>query len=360
VGRTADGKRVDSRQVAAEAGVSRSTVSLVLNGRTEARIPEATRQRVLEAAERLNYSRNAAAVALVTGKTNRVGLVPISPVCLIERDSYYGGIITGVMEATVESDYNILFHAARYPDWKAIYSDVVNGSVDGVLLVGRRPDDPLTNALIDTQFPTLCVSFQPDHPGFISVDCDNEMGGYLAMQHLLSLGHQRVAFLANIGEGSWVRDRLAGALRAMEEAGLGAANLPCIDTSGLSLGDRSAVGRIVADFLRLSPRPSALFQSDESTLMELQAALAERDIRIPSDLAVIGFNSTENCDTVTPPLTAVYQPLREIGKAAFGLLHDRIAGRAIEPGTQRFPVRLDVRESCGAKARATMSRAPSI
>jgi DNA-binding LacI/PurR family transcriptional regulator len=353
VGTTADGKRVDSRRVAAEAGVSRSTVSLVLNGRTDARIPEATRRRVLEAAERLNYSRNASAVALVTGKTNRVGLVPISPVCLIDRHSYYGGIITGVMEATVERDYNLLFHAARYPDWKALFADIVNGSVDGVLLIGRRPDDPLAPALIDARFPTVCVSFQPDHPGFVSVDCDNEWGGYLAVRHLLSLGHRRVAFLANIGEGSWVRDRHAGALRAIQEAGRTAADLPCIDTSGLSLGESAAAGRIVADFLRLSPRPSALFQCDESTLTALREALEAHGIRIPEDLAVVGFNSTENCDAVHPRLTAVYQPLREIGTAAFELLHDRMAGRDVAPGTRRFPVRLDVRESCGAKVRAT-------
>jgi LacI family transcriptional regulator len=357
VGRTADSttdsKRVDSRRVAAEAGVSRSTVSLVLNGRTDARIPEATRQRVLEAAERLNYSRNASAVALVTGKTNRVGLVPISPVCLIDRHSYYGGIITGIMEATVEFDYNLLFHAAHYPDWKALYADIVNGSVDGVLLIGRRPDDPLTPALIDASFPTVCVSFQPDHPRFFSVDCDNERGGYLAGRHLLSLGHRRIAFLGNDGEGSWVRDRYAGALRAMHEAGLAAADLPCIDTSGLDLGDPTALGRIVADFLRLLPRPTALFQCGESTITALGASLRERGIRIPEDLAVVGFNSTEYCDEVQPRLTAIYQPLREIGTAAFERLYDRMVGRDVEPGTRRFPVRLDVRESCGAKARAT-------
>jgi DNA-binding LacI/PurR family transcriptional regulator len=340
---------VDSRRVAAEAGVSRSTVSLVLNGRTDARIPEATRRRVLEAAERLNYSRNASAVALVTGKTNRVGLVPISPVCLVDQHSYYGGIITGVMEAAVERDYNLLFHAARFPDWKALCADIVNGSVDCVLLVGRRPDDPLTAALIDARFPMVCVSFQPDHPGFVSVDCDNEAGGYLAIRHLLSLGHRRVAFLASVGEGSWVRDRHAGARRAMREAGLSDADLPGIDTSGLALGDPAALGRVVFDFLRLAPRPSALFQCDESTVSALGEALAERDIRIPADLAVVGFNSTEYCNAMQPPLTAVYQPLRDIGKAAFDVLHERMAGRDVEPGTRRFPVRLDVRESCGAR-----------
>ena len=336
-------RRVNSHDVARTAGVSQSTVSLVLSGRTDARIPAATRERVLAAARELNYSRNAVARALVTGKTNRLGIVAAHPEYFLNHENYYSELLKGVMQGVLSGNYNLLFHAAQYADWQALYEDILSGGTDGVLLVGRSKDDPLTAALYAAQFPTVCVSYLPDLPHYYAVDCDNEAGGYIAAQHLLSLGHRRLGILYPDFKASWAEERLRGVQKALREAGL-----PDEALFRFSEADYYETERMlhqIAAQSRAADPLTALFFFDEWYPQYIAENLPSLGLRVPQDIRIISFNSTEVSARTRPPLTSIYQPLPEIGANAAALLIELLQNTDVEPGFRRLPVRLDMRES---------------
>ena len=342
-------RRISSHDVARHAGVSQSTVSLVLSGRAGTRISSETRQRVLDAAQNLNYTINVAARALVTGRTNRLAVVPIHPGGLLDRDMYYGQVLNGVTLGALHANHNLLLHSANYPDWQTLQGDILNGSSDGALLIGRKHDDPLTQALLDAGFPTVCISYYTQHPSCIAVDCDNVDGGRMAVQHLLDCGYKRLAFFAPSGVETWVEARRKGAEEALQSAGLD-------PNAMLLLGQEYAeqndgwIERLIACLRAASPSPTGIFCAEESQARILVEALGEYGFRVPEDMAVVSFNSTEMSARARPPITSVRQPLVEIGKEAVRLLHAVIAGEETAPGVRRLPVSLDVRESTCAPA----------
>jgi LacI family transcriptional regulator len=346
-------RNVTSHDVAHRAGVSQSTVSLVLNGHN-GRISEATRQRVLDAARELNFSLNVTARALVTGRTQRIGLVPISPHVFHEWTGYYIEILAGVMQGMESTDYNLLTHSAAYPDWCALHNDIISGASDGVLLVGRTAADPLTRLLQEHRFPTVCISSHPEEGSYYAVDCDNVGGGGMAAEHLLKLGHRHIAIVQFSGRETWQRERAEGAQKAIREMGLAGSSLQRITPQDLSIAvslyeSEDWIGRLVQYVRESSPRITALILEDEGRARRFAEALPRFDMRIPQDIALISFDSTEISARTNPPLTSVYQPLREIGKAATEMLIALIEGKEVPPGIRRFPVRLDVRHSCGAQ-----------
>ena len=336
-------RRVTSHDVAKAAGVSQSSVSLVMSGRTNARIPEATRERIFAAARALNYRPSSVARTLATGRTQRIGLVANTPWIFLGDQQYYQDILRGLMKGVISANYNLLLHSAQFQNDNALGADILSGGTDGVLLIGREPDDPLTAALLDADFPVVSISYVPNRPKFYAIDCDNVTGGYLMVKHLLELGHRQIGMLNESRVFSWVQERQRGIDRALEEAGLTADDL-------ILLSDK-----IYSDPLRLAqeivrrralPTPLTAFIFHDEWLPRAVAELLPGcGARVPEDFSIVSFNSTEASERTRPPLTSVYQPVTEIGAAALGLLVDLIEGRAPKPGVLRFPVRLDVRNS---------------
>lgn len=337
--------RVRLRDVAEAAGVSPTTASFVLNNRCDS-IPMETRQRVLEAAARLQYRPHLSARALATGKTRRIGIVLNQPESFSTRDTYFNEILEGIIQRATEHDRNVLLLSAHYPGWQTLFADITGGSVDGVLQISRFVSDHLTPALLDAGFPLVCVSFHTEHPATLSVDCDNYAGGRLAARHLLDLGHRAIGVLYPGDELSWGAERLRGIRVAMAEAG---AKLPA---SYIRTWDERALpsAEWVADAIRwfkeLRPRPTGIICCDEMRARMFAEMLPHTGIRVPDDVSVVSFNSTEISERCTPPLTSVRQPLPEIGRAAVDLLLARIRGQVIPEPIIRFPMHLDVRESC--------------
>jgi DNA-binding LacI/PurR family transcriptional regulator len=336
--------------VANAAGVSRTAASFVLNNK-DAGIPAETRARVLEAARRLNYRPHAGARALATGRTNQIGLALIDPTCFRPGDGYFTGVVNGILEGAVRNNRSLLLHSAYYPDIKVLEADILNGSTDGVLLVGRSGEDELTHALLNVGFPVVCISYHVDRDDCWSVDCDNEQGGRLAARHLLSIGHQRIAFFGPHAT-SWGSERLAGARSAMAEAGLPEDFLYSFGwNEGATPEERQAWVQAAAEFLHTEkPRPTAFICSDEARARQVVEVLPAHGIEVPRDLAVVSFNSTETSARTRPALTSVWQPLRDIGVAAVDRLVQRIAGESPEPRNLLFPMRIDVRSSTAASA----------
>lgn len=326
-----------------EAGVSATTTSFVLNGR-EASIPDVTRQRVLDVAQRLGYRPNASARALATGRTRRIGVVINTPYSLVGRGIYHSEVLSGIMSSLPRLDYNLLLHSAHYADWQAICDDILTGAADGVLLVGRIAPDPLTLALLDNGFPTICVSYHVERPDCYSVDCDNEGGVYEAFRYLIALGHRHILAMQGDDRNSWAKERRAGAARAIQEAGLPEETLHYYALTDEDL--QKGTPWLWARLQSVQPGMSALFCENEELAQRLSENLIEAGIKIPGDLSVISFNSTEISVRTRPATTSIWQPLAEIGAEAARMLVRRIEGKEVEPHVRRLPTRLDLRESC--------------
>lgn len=351
--------RVRMVDVANAAGVSRTTASFVLNGRPVS-IPEETRQRVLEAARQMGYHPNAAALALATGRTQRIGVVLNEPESFYSQDSYFSRVLTGVTRGAIRHGYNLLLHSAHYADWRPLLHDIQSGAADGVLLIGRYAKDPLAPALLEAGFPTICISFGVEHPNCYVVDCDNELGGYEATRHLIGLGHRRIAFIYPDCT-TWGTERMAGALRAVRESGLGEEALcgfPWLEDQLPTSTETAHWLTEVTHFLRTTePRPTAAVMCDEIRARKLVELLPEAGITVPDNLAVVCFNSTDLSARTHPPMTSVWQPLEEIGSCAVDSLVELVETGTVVKPRRRFPVRLDVRASCGASvARAVVRK----
>ncbi len=339
-------KRINGADVAREAGVSQSAVSLVLSGKPNTRISAETRRRILEAVERLGYRRNSAARALVTGKSGRIGIVPSHPNAFTNRDYYYGDLLAGMMSGIVDKNYNVLLHAANYPDWKALYEDTTNGNVDGVVVIGRSPADPLSLALCASSLPVVFVSSFPDTVSCHAVDCDNETGGFLAAQHLIELGHRHLAAIFSENGMTFTQERQRGIRRAIQEAGLPLETAFFLQTPGLEETQQLEWTQKLLDCLQKQEVcPTALITDDEWHAVCLARTLPKLGRRVPEDFSLVSYNSTESSALAAPALTSVRQPLPEIGAEAVKILLRLIAGEDAVSQVQRMPVTLEVRHS---------------
>ena len=336
-------RRVTSHDVAKAAGVSQSAVSLVLSGRTDTRIPEATRERVLAAARELNYRRNSVARTLVTGRTQRIGIVATTPWIFLNPQQYYREMLRGVMQGVLDANYNLLFHCAQFQNDNALCEDILSGGTDGALLVGREINDPLTEALLDADFPVVSISYVPNRPKFYAIDGDNETGGYLMVKHLLELGHRQIGMLRSSRPFSWLAERQKGIDCAFAEFGLPPSSL--IHLSEKIYSDSTRLPQEIARRLN-GPAPMTAFLFHEEWLaQEVVERLPGFGVRVPQDFSIVSYNSTEASERTRPPMTSVYQPVAEIAATAVGVLVDLIENREPTPGVLRFPVRLDIRQS---------------
>ncbi|HSV73274.1 MAG TPA: LacI family DNA-binding transcriptional regulator [Chthonomonadales bacterium] len=348
-------RRARLKDVADRAGVSPTTASFVLNGRTDA-IPESTRQRVLDAAAGLNYRPHAAARSLATGRTRRIGIVLNQPESFSTRDTFFSEILAGIVERSTEHDRNVLLLSAHYPDWRSLYADITGGAADGVLQISRFLHDKLTPTLLAAGFPVVCVSFQLEDERCFSVDCDNSAGGYLAARHLLDLGHRRIAVLYP-GEGmSWGAERLQGVRRALADAGQNGAGPLTREWEERTLPDPEWAHHTARWVRDSDPRPTALICCDEIRARMIAECLPSTGLRVPEDVSVVSFNSTEISERCNPPMTSVGQPLPQIGRAAVDLLLARIRGTETPERVVRFPMQLHIRASCSAPRAAAVAR----
>lgn len=336
--------RVDSRDVAALAGVSQSTVSRVLSGDPAARVSPETRRRVVEAARTLNYVPNRAMADWRRGRSERVGVLMTHPSVFGNLDPYHAGILGGIARGAYRAKRDVVLHSRPHPHWRTLYDDLVGGSSDGVLIVGPHLPADAEQALIVSGYPSVFISYAPDTTEpYHAVDADNVEGGRLAVEYLLVLGHRHIGLVGADLEYSYTRERTAGARAAA------AASPFQVEFSSPPTTDAGAV----AAWLRACPRPpTALFFLLGETLCRdfLSLPHPERP-RVPADLSVISFDSTAFSENAAVPVTSIYQPVREVGQAGMELAVQLIDGETPAPGMRRLPVRLDVRASTAAPPR---------
>ncbi|CCW36063.1 transcriptional regulator, LacI family [Chthonomonas calidirosea] len=332
-------QRVRIQDVAEVAGVSPTTVSLVFNGRAHS-IPEATKRHVREVALRIGYRPHAAARALATGKTQRIGVILNTPDSLVYQSAYHSPILSSILASLPRYDYNMVLHSAHFPDWQSQAADIQSGLADGAILIGREGADPLTFALLENGFPIVCISYHVDHPACFAVDCDNEGGVQMALEHFLSIGRKRIFCAIPQTASSWTKERTQSAVRFAQQH----PEIELLVADWPSMGDHTPTAWI--DALKQLPFfPDALLIDSEYIGRNFVESAVAQGLHIPEDIAVITINSTEISATAHPPISSLWQPLDEIAATAVEMLVAIINGQLPSERIRRFPMRLDVRAS---------------
>jgi DNA-binding LacI/PurR family transcriptional regulator len=306
--------------------VSQSTVSLVLSGKSAGRISARTEEAVRAAAEELGYRPNVAARALRTGAARTVGMV-VTDV----THPFFGFVLRGAQRAAWRAGYAVaLVDVANDPDReRASFEALRAGPVDGFLFFTIDPPERSGEQIV-------AIEVQP--PGMSFVRFDVERGTELAVNHLLELGHRRIAHLASNIDGETFRLRRERVDAVIEAAGLEPAARA---SAGFTFAEACHGALELID----DPRaPTAVFCDDDILAGGMYLAARERGQRIPDDLSVVGFDDLPFAQVVEPPLTTVAIDPEELGATAFEVLAELMAGGPPPPG-RILPVELIVRDS---------------
>ncbi|HEY5706010.1 MAG TPA: LacI family DNA-binding transcriptional regulator [Terrimicrobiaceae bacterium] len=344
-------RRVTTHDIAREAGVSRTTVSHVLNNQPGINLSQKTKARVLATARRLGYVPNSAAQMLVTGRSRCIGLV-FPRADLLAVDAFVPIMIHGLNEVCRARGYHLVMEAITEPPGDDAYSDLAKSKrVDCLIVVNPRKGDVALRKVIKSKFPVL-VAGTAEQSGENAIATQEAQASCQVTGHLISLGHQRIA---HIGHASLdyvaVCRRLEGYRVALESASL--PFYPGLVNQGdftLESG-YSAMKRILASNIH----PTALFAGNDTIAIGAMLAIREAGLSIPRDFAVAGYDDAPGAAYACPPLTTVRTHAYEHGKlfaeAAIRLMDNK------EVGSQRaaLPLELIIRESCGARASRTLS-----
>ncbi|MES2464449.1 MAG: LacI family DNA-binding transcriptional regulator [Armatimonadota bacterium] len=334
-------RRTTLTDVAAAAGVSRTAVSYVLSGRTVGiRVPETTRQRILEAAEQVGYRRNALGLALRSGRMDTVGI--IAPVSIMIGEPgkpggvYYKDLTAALAAAAFEAGLNPLL-MSETPHHSISLADLSDRRVDGVILVAKTSNESLVRDAAAEGVP--CVTISRDI-GTWQVATDNRWGARLAAEHLLGLGHRRFAFLTYEEDSYSSHHRGEGFRTALRDAG----SPP--DSLTTHLYDQPNRLRVA---LRSQTRPTAIFCFNDEIAVWLLDICREEGIHVPEDMSVVGFDNNILAVTVRPRLTTVQSPLVELARAALSLFQQQLRGEPPPPTPVLIKPQLVVRDSTASR-----------
>ena len=315
-------RRPTSADVATEAGVSRTTVSFVLNDRQDVKIPDETRRRVLSAAERLGYHPHAPARQLAGGRSHVVALVLRQTPEQIAGDAILAETLRGLAAAARSGGFRVMVEplAPDAPD--ATYTALLRAQhADGLVVSGPRVDDPSLADLVRDDFP---IVIQGAFPGLhvASVDVDNVAGARGAVEHLISIGHRRIACITNAPVVyTAAQERLDGYRQAMAAADLPAPDELIAEAAFDAPSGHAAMETLLSrdvDF-------DAVFVASDVVALGAIGALRGAGRRVPEDVSVIGFDDIPLAAYFDPPLTTVRLPAFELGQAAGRALLERIS-----------------------------------
>ncbi len=339
-------KRVTSKDVAELAGVSRTTVSFVLNQVEGISITPETRQRVLDAARQLNYHPDATGRRLATGKTHLIGLVISQSPDRVAADAFLPHVMHGLQQAAQRHSFHILFHA-QPPGQAHLYTHLISERhVDGIVLSGPRTDDAALPKLHREGVPLVLMGQLPDS-NIPFVDVDNVGGARMAVEHLLDQGHARIGMITNAPLNYTAsRDRLEGYKAAIKARGVR------FDKRLVRLGDFTETSgeKAINSLLKVSPLPSAVFVASDVVAVGVLRALKARGLRVPGDMSLVGFDDVPVASYLDPPLTTVRLPAYGLGWGAADRLIRLIAGEELDQLGVLLETELIVRESTRAVA----------
>lgn len=328
--------------IAREANVGIGTVSRVLNN--SANVTTETRERVITVARKLNYQPHAFAQALARKRSNT-----LSAIIPFFTNYFFIEVLQGVQETLSSLGYDLIIHGANNQQQVAEYlqRSMRKGRVDGTLLFSLELPENFVEEFYQKKAPLVLVD--TFHPKFDSIRVDNASGAKAATEHLLSLGHTNIGMINANLQSAPARERLASFRQTLQHAGISVPDGNIVNSSeekndGFS---RESGFRGMMEFLgRGLPVPSAFFVSSDIQAIGVLAALRERNIRVPEDVAIVSFDDVELAKNFD--LTTMHQPMFKMGELAVKKMIERIEHPDAPVSSISFKPMLVVRASCGA------------
>jgi LacI family transcriptional regulator len=333
--------------VAKRAGVSRATVSYVVNGVTEGRVPisEETRQRVLEAIEELGYEPDARAQALRSGNTNTIALI-IPDL----GNPHFCEYATGIEEAARAGGYHMLLSSTSLNDEYAvdIFKDLARRRIDGLILASSfiLESEQAQATLAQVRKRGLPIVELSDNYGVDAVAADYRIATMEAMDYLLSLGHRRIGLIygvGGVGGHELADDRLESYRASLDAAGLPIRSDLMVDC-GPTIEDGYQAS---LKLLGLTSRPTAILAINDLLAMGAVRAAVDSRLQVPKDISFVGYDNILMANYLVPRLTTVTKDARALGRKAFEVLLARIQNPDLPRQQVYGKARLIIRESTG-------------
>jgi LacI family transcriptional regulator len=303
--------------VARLAGVSTATVSRALNGTGQVAAPK--RLAIDAAVEQLGYRPNTIARSLVTRSTQSIALL-LPDI----TNPFYAELVSGVHDHTLERNYTMLLCTTDFdPEQEDRYLRLLHAKhVDGALVDGLVLPPERIAAFVEDGFPIVCLDRDVDSRAVPLVQVDNRLGARMATEHLLSLGHRRIAHIAG-APARISEERLLGYQAALVDAGVE------VDSSLVAMGAFTEAGGYEAmrALMTTTPRPTAVFAANDLSAIGAMSAVAAAGGRLPADMSIVGFDDVRLSRYMSPPLTTIRQPAGAIARHATDLLLGMIGGR---------------------------------
>ena len=336
-------RQVTSEDVARHAGVSRTTVSLVMNGVHNIKISPETRQRVFDSVAELGYVPNAMAQALVSRRTQAIGLVFLRQPHHIATDLFLPQVLDGILEVARANNLRLLIDIIEPEHQELAYHELVRSKrIDGIVLSCPRVDDVALANLEKEGYPIVLMGQLPESE-FYSVDVDNRLAAGQAVEYLISLGHRQIFCITNAPISYCASaDRLMGYREALEKAGIP------YNAELVRFGDFELESGYAEMDALLSSGVSftAGFIASDAVLIGAKAALRDKGRRIPEDISLVGFDDIAWSKFADPPLTTIRLPAQAIGFQACTMLLKILNGQSIENKNLVLPTELIIRNSC--------------
>jgi DNA-binding LacI/PurR family transcriptional regulator len=330
-----------SFDVANMAGVSRTTVSFVLNNVRDVSISEVTRRKVLDAAQKLDYRPNVAGKKLVSGKSDTIGLVLCQSPEQIFTDAFLPQVILGVEQAAIQQGFHVLLKPIDPNDVGGYTSLIRENHVDGILLSGPRQDDQALIKLYEEGVPLMLMGQMPKTQ-IPFVDINATAGAEAAVRHLISLGHEHIGIITNAPlDYTSAQQRRSGYVQALLSANL-AVNEELIQEGNYTPASGFAAMNVL---LESSPRVTAVFVASDVVAMGAMLAIKRAGLRIPEDIAIVGFDDIPLAEFFDPPLTTIHLPAYGLGWAAGERLIRLIRGDGLNENSLLLESKLVTRQS---------------
>lgn len=340
---------MSAADVAAEAGVSRTTVSFVINNTPGKNISEVTRQRVLSAAERLGYIPDQEARRIAMARHHSIGLF-ICHSQYVYSDAFISRVVEGMAQAVNRHRVRLVIHPVTL--YEESYLEIAKrDEVDGIVLINAHDDDPALTDVVSSGFPAVTMDHLPELP-LDQVYVDNRSAAAEMVQYLIDLGHHDIAMITHastVFAASHMRvqgyvDALSGAGLTQREEWIGYGDFS--EHSGYE-----AMSRI----LDAAARPTAVFAANDVVAYGAMRAAGDAGLSVPEDLSIVGFDDDYLSRYLNPPLTTMALPASGMGSAAVTLLlrHIMEEESAATPSRIVLPCQIAVRSSVKRRERAS-------
>jgi len=339
-------KNTSMKDIARMAKVSRTTVSFVLNNRMNMKISEKTREKVLDIARKLDYYPHAIAKSLVKKRSKTLGLILCQELRSVFSDMLIPQVILGINNVAVKKDYKILLQYIENKENRYNYYHLAREKrIDGIILSGPRLDDREILKLKEEDFPIVLIG-QSEDGDFSCSDINNVEASKKIVNHLIFHGHERIAIITNAPLNYTASKlRLQGYRESLEDAKIDFSE----EMVGIGNFTPQSGYRVAQNLLSLKNPPTAIFVASDVVAFGVIDAVKKKGMKIPADMALVGFDNINLSEYFDPPLTTINLPGFDIGMNAAHLLINNIEGEEKKSRKIILDANMIIRRSCGCK-----------